>query len=190
MKQMLAVLRTTLTVTVHLHSNHMLWRTHRRRGQGQVFVDATTIRIYLEFDSSHRTEPLLQLGALAHELAHAVEIACLPPVARLEDMWTLLRDRGGPWRESATGRIVETPFAEQAEHRVLFEASTDQRVGGQLAELASRHQLRASCRCRAPVSVSRGPVGLGRAADREPHRYPNSGTHLIRLTTRVRAFPA
>ncbi len=83
----------------------------------------------------HR-DPRLRARALAHEVAHAAEVACMPPAPTTQALLESL----DPWRSAApmTERAGETPFARAAEEVAMGEFHRRRGPGGGLPELAAR----------------------------------------------------
>jgi hypothetical protein len=90
----------------------------------------------VEFDVWH-SDLRGQLASLGHELAHAVEVACLTPAERSARLQLLRRagNRGG------ARRTVETPFAVAAGRQVDDELSEVAGRSGLLTELAEAHRI-------------------------------------------------
>jgi len=86
-----------------------------------------------------RRDPYLRMRAVAHEVAHAAEIACHPAFASTGDLQTALRLRrraGLP--DPYEG---ETAFAEAAERTVVAEYGVRSTSAGALPDLATRFRL-------------------------------------------------
>jgi hypothetical protein len=144
MQHMLSILHSRPSISVRLRSADGL-RPSWRRGQGQIAMVGSIIHATLEFDST-LSGRVQQLEALAHELAHVIEIACLPQLSRvrnLEDLAALLTARGRSERQSRRA-IVETPFATQLGSLVASEAR-GARPRGDLTQLAAKHGLGPPC---------------------------------------------
>lgn len=93
----------------------------------------------MNINMTHR-DPKLRARAIAHEVAHAAEVACLPPAASTKALLHSLRPRRGvvPLMEQPG----ETPFAMAAEQAVMREylrRAPDS--GGVFIDLAARFAL-------------------------------------------------
>ncbi len=105
---------------------------------------------------STMTNPLAPRGAIvAHELAHAFEVSCLPHLRTTEELLERLRARAASENRDNS---IETPFATAVEKAVLDEWSSDARTASQLQALSVRYGLNAlSCAgYRRPPSGPRG----------------------------------
>ena len=89
-----------------------------------------------------------QREAIAHELAHVVEVACLGPIASNEALRQQLRPQVASSSNTDPARGMETRFAVRAGKAILREAEASRRGASQLAELADHEGLTAC-----PVTV-------------------------------------
>jgi hypothetical protein len=112
----------------------------RGLGEGRFMVDrgVTVGRLTV---GAHRDNPTLRVRALAHELGHATEVACLPRQADTEELRRLITFRAGQdgWRGP-----VDTPFADAIERVILREFARNSRksgTNGRLGILAAAHAL-------------------------------------------------
>jgi hypothetical protein len=96
----------------------------------------------MEVHLSHR-DPHLRMRAVAHEVAHSAEIACLPAYGTTGDLLTALRIR--PRGGLSAASVGETPFAEASEKIIVAEFDGRRTSAGALPELAARFGL---VRCR------------------------------------------
>ena len=129
--------RLQLTVT----SSPALLRRAGSRGLSRFWVEEGTLVGRLQFDTGESGPPQ-QARALAHELAHALELALLPRQADTKTLAALLLARLGrhaPWFSRAP---IETPFALAVEKAIMFELgrgpAADPRA---LARIALEHGL-------------------------------------------------
>lgn len=86
--------------------------------------------------------PLLRARAIAHELGHLYELACLHQSDEGSDLLRALQRRGAGSRQP---RATETPFAGRLEDRVLEEFLNPSASPERFSELTVRHRL-ANCR--------------------------------------------
>ena len=95
---------------------------------------------FIEIDAGPTT-PLSRQGAIvAHELAHAYEVSCLPDIRTTEELLQKLRARAA---SENGGNTAETPFATAIENTVLDEWFGDpRRIGSQLPALSAKYELR------------------------------------------------
>jgi hypothetical protein len=144
MREMLTVIAVTAGIAVRLRSQPGLQETSWRQGHGVLRVDGASVSAVLEFDS--RAPPNRQLETVAHEIAHVVEVVCLPSVTRGERIGSVLGGRGfslAPrWRGVS---VVETLFAVAAGRAVVTEALVRRTGAGTLQVLAHRHGLGRPC---------------------------------------------
>lgn len=108
-------------------------------GQTQFFV--TSERTFGVMDiNPYRLQPLLRLTAIAHELAHAVEIACMPWQRDTSGLRSILVERAKS--DSGRGRLsTETRFPSALERVVLNEYQHTSRPGSGISALAQTHGL-------------------------------------------------
>jgi hypothetical protein len=144
MKQMLAVLGLRPAISVRLRSQPTLARKSQRHGLGSLLVDGARIRAVLEFDTWSAT-PLQQLEAVAHEIAHVVEVACLPSITGAGQLRSVLLGRGFGQRNARGVITIETPFAVDAGRTVVSEMLSGGKDPGMLGALARRYDLRSPC---------------------------------------------
>lgn len=140
MRDIVHILSATPRVTTHVHSNFTLRGASSRFGQARILVTDTGVLVFVEFDSG-RSSPLQQLLALAHELAHAVEIACLSHLSRgasAAQLFNALAAR-------VSGPMLETRFAVEVGEIVLLEAQMSWSGPSRLPDLARQHGLGPSC---------------------------------------------
>jgi hypothetical protein len=143
MQQILEVLDLTPAVSVRLRSNTMLWRSSRRRGVGRFWLEGPHIVALLQFDSGS-ARPLQELESVAHEMAHAVEVACLPRLVGIDKLRSQLLRRGRTVPDTP-GLTIETPFAADAGRRIVLEALRGRPDIGRLPELAEKYNLGPPC---------------------------------------------
>jgi hypothetical protein len=88
--------------------------------------------------------PLEQIESIAHEMAHAVEVACLPHLIEIDQLRGQLLRRGR--RVSGVpGLAIETPFAGDAGRQIVMEALQGRPGIGRLPELAEKYKLGFPC---------------------------------------------
>jgi len=134
-RQMLEALKTA----THMNLRARPVGGRRALGRGH-FTVAGTFTMGLMEISVFRRDSHLQVRAIAHELAHATEIACLPPQADTATLHQRLVGRAG--REGVLkGHGIETPFALAAERIVLREYMGHGLPEGQLPYLATTYDL-------------------------------------------------
>ena len=93
---------------------------------------------FIEIDAGSTT-PLSRQGAIvAHELAHAYEVSCLPDIRTTEELRQELRARAA---SENGGNATETLFATAIENTVLREWFGDPRIGSQLPALSAKYEL-------------------------------------------------
>ena len=94
---------------------------------------------FIEIDPA-LAHPLSRDGVIvAHELAHAYEVSCLPELRSTDELLQRLRDRAAAGRG---GDSTETPFATAVEKTVVDERFSSKRIASQLPALAAKHDLR------------------------------------------------
>jgi hypothetical protein len=101
---------------------------------GRLVVASVEVHMDLE---NQMTLPL----ALAHEVAHVVEVACLGTLETASVLRDRLRHRAGLSGRAAAGAAIETAFAEAAGHTVVREMRSGGEQSSQLSTLAARHGL-------------------------------------------------
>ena len=92
----------------------------------------------MNINMTHR-DPKLRARAIAHEVAHAAEVACLPPAASTQALLQSLRPRRSA--VPLTEQPGETPFAMAAEQVVMTEYLRRGPAGGRVVDLAARFGL-------------------------------------------------
>jgi hypothetical protein len=143
MQQLMEVLEMTPEISVRLRANSMLWREARRKAMGRFWREGAQVVALLQFDSG-ATGPIEQLEWVAHEMAHALELACLPAAIETGRLRTELLRRGRV-ASDLPGPGIETPFAEDAGRRIFVEALRGRLGIGRLKELAGKHNLGPPC---------------------------------------------
>lgn len=133
-REMLGVLRRTPHMRVTLLSRPDLKRATRLAARGTFTTHDGKIYGLLEFDRS-QLNPLLQLQMIVHEIAHAVEIACLPPADEADDLRRQLSERKGAYHRGVL-EAIETPFPD-AVVRVVIREYNAQSDAGKLRALAA-----------------------------------------------------
>lgn len=143
MKQVLEVLERTPAISVRLRANPMLWRETGRKAAGRFWRGGARVIVLLQFDSAS-ARPIEQIESVAHEMAHAVEVACLPRAIEVGGLVGQLLRRGRPVA-GAPGLAIETPFAQHAGRQIFMEALRGRPGIGRLPELAERYNLGPPC---------------------------------------------
>jgi hypothetical protein len=93
---------------------------------------------FIEIDPA-LVHPLSRDGAIvAHELAHAYEVSCLPHIRSTEELLRTLRERAA---SQNGGNSAETPFAAAVEKAVIDEWYSGERIASQLPALAAKYDL-------------------------------------------------
>ena len=119
-----------------------------RLGQTQFYVVSEKTFGVMDINT-YRLHPLMRMRALAHELAHAVEIACMPWQLDTPGLRSILVDRA----KSDGGRgslSTETRFPSALEVMVLNEYQHTSRPGSGVSALAETHGL-SDCGGRVPI---------------------------------------
>lgn len=118
-REMLRVLLRTPHLRVTLLSKTDLRRTTGLAGRGTFATHEGRVFGLLEFDRS-RLEPVPQFRAIVHELAHAVEIACLPAPEETAELRRQLEERQGLYSAGFLNDL-ETPFPNAVVRVVMAE---------------------------------------------------------------------
>lgn len=139
-REMLQVLLDAQHIRVTLISRFDLYRRTRLPGKGTFTAHDGRISALLEFDRS-RMEPIPEMRAIVHELAHAVEIACLPRPADTAALRELLAARHISWVVSPDfGERLETGFPGAIVRAVMSERDENSEEG-QLRTVAATFGL-------------------------------------------------
>jgi hypothetical protein len=164
MKQILEVLQRTPAISVRLRANPMLWRETSRKAAGRFWRGGARVIVLLQFDSAS-ARPIEQIESVAHEMAHAVEVACLPRAIEIDGLVGQMLRRGRPVA-SAKGLAVETPFAQHAGREMFTEALRGRPGIGRLRELAEKYSLGPPCvdLAREARTVTASKIGSSRMA--------------------------
>lgn len=125
-REMLEVLQQSPHMRVTLISRADLKRRTRLLGRGTFTAFGGKIYGLLEFDRG-QLDPVPQLRMIVHEIAHAVEIACLPPPEQSDDLRRQLRERDGASNRQLD--MIETPFPDAVVRIVLGEHDRQASVG-------------------------------------------------------------
>lgn len=120
---------------LYLRSSRELYEQRKLRGRGRFWAWEGRLIGVLEFDTL-ASDPRKQLGTIAHELAHALEI--LSERHRRLDRPLIWADgrQWPPWQPR------ETPFAWEVGHRVYREVGSGQLPSSFLPELPKKYGLR------------------------------------------------
>ena len=139
-REMLGTLHDSRHVFVALRSSKDLWRLTGLDGRGTLRVAAGRIAADVEFDP--RRSPEKQLRSIAHELAHAVEIASAKGIDSTDKLREYLQAASSRRLPGVLKmRDFETPFAINVEDRVARELRANDALDGQLRALAARHGI-------------------------------------------------
>jgi hypothetical protein len=107
-------------------------------GQTQFYIESERTFALMELNV-HRLNPAARVRAIAHELAHVAEVACLPQTRATSQ---LLRDLSShARRHSAPGDSTESAFPLAVEKVVLAEYRDESAPRGDITSLARRHGL-------------------------------------------------
>lgn len=128
-----------LKAAPHMHLRAMPVAERRVLGRGY-FTVAGAFTVGLMEITVFRRDPHLQVRAIAHELAHATEIACLPLQVDTAALNRRLMARAGH-QGVMKSHGIETPFALAAERVVHKEYLGHGTPGGQLHNLAVTYEL-------------------------------------------------
>ena len=139
-RQMVEVLKESRHVIVLLRSSSELrgQAPPFLRGRGRLSVGNGKIVGLFEIANGNAQE---RLAGVAHEIAHAVEVACLPAVHEEEDLRRLLLGQAGQPLSRSRVLPIETPFAQAAQRAVLNELIRHDEHSGQLVAIAARYGL-------------------------------------------------
>lgn len=137
-RQMLGVLQSSNHLIVRLRSVRGLRRDARLYGRGVFYVEESHVLGLLEFEPMD-APPQKQLEMIAHEVAHAVELACLPMPGSLDELRAQLASRSAYEITSSSG-LMETPFPQTVARAVLREYSR-KAARGELHALATQFGL-------------------------------------------------
>lgn len=145
MRQMVRVIEAAPDVHVRVRAVPGLRQSTPHAAHGMVRVAPGGIDATLEFDSL-ALKLFEQFEMLAHELAHVVEVACLPRVSTANELYDTLLERGFGVRQMRSRRVgIETRFAIDVGRRVVVETLRRPTDAGGLALIARRHELGAPC---------------------------------------------
>ena len=145
MREMMDVLVSTPGIRVRVRALSGLRDSASKSAHGMLRVDGDTVNALLEFDTFYSKLPA-QLEMLAHELAHVVEVVCLPDINAKGGLRQALLARGFSIGRGTSGLIgIETRFATDVGRQVAFEALTRARNAGTLRAMARRHTLGFPC---------------------------------------------
>jgi hypothetical protein len=144
MKQVLDVLENSPAISVRLRSNATLVSESNRKAGGQFWLGGGHVIMLLEFDRAV-ARPVDQIEAVAHEMAHAVEVACLPRALEIDGLVGQMLRRGRQVPAKRGLVAVETPFAQHAGRQIFMEALRGRPGIGRLPELAEKYSLGPPC---------------------------------------------
>lgn len=138
-REMLAHLQAA-EVSIGIYSNALLLRQRRAGGLSRFFVRQGMLTGRIEFDTGERDQSAQRI-ALAHELAHAVEIATLPR-SSTQVLGNKLLAHIGRHDLWSPNLIIETPFARDVDKRIISELKFGAASAGTLDSLARRHRVK------------------------------------------------
>jgi hypothetical protein len=144
MKQVLNVLESSPAMSVRLRSSVILASESKRKAGGQFWLGDAHVIALLEFDKTI-ARPMEQIESVAHEMAHAVEVACLPGAIEIDGLVGQMLRRGRQVPGARGLVAIETPFAKHAGREMFMEALRGRPGIGRLPELAEKYGLRSPC---------------------------------------------
>ena len=116
-------------------------------GQTQIYVAAGRTFVMMELNP-FRVDPLLRVRAIAHEVAHAAEAACLPPMPSTAALQGHLIERA---KQAGTSSL-ESPFPTAMEQIVVSQYRAGSQVLDEVSRESAVRQLEA---CRTNVRIRR-----------------------------------
>ena len=137
-REMLEFLQRSPHVVVSLRSTRRLWQFTGANGRGTFRVADGRIVANLEFDA--RCCAGRQMRTIAHELAHAVEVAAMERIDSTATLHLRLEEAAAKRLPGVLTRNLETLFAISVEDRVARELGND-RLEGKLKRLAALHRV-------------------------------------------------
>lgn len=137
-REMLEFLQRFPHVVVSLRSTRRLWQFTGANGRGTLHVADGRILASLEFDA--RCCAGRQMRAIAHELAHAVEVAAMERIDSTATLHSKLEEAAVKRLPGVLTRNLETLFAISVEDRVEREVRGDH-LEGKLKKLAALHRV-------------------------------------------------
>lgn len=138
-RQMVEVLKKAPHVIVLLRPSQEPRQAFRSlRGRGRLSVGRGRIVGVFEIPDGNFHE---RLAIVAHEIAHAVEVALLPGINDLEDLRRLLLQRGGLPTSRSRFLPIETFFPAAVQQIVLQELAGGDVKAGRLAEVGAQYGL-------------------------------------------------
>ncbi len=111
-------------------------------GRTRFAIGKSRIVAIVEVGAS-RDDVRIRREAIAHEVAHVVEVACLGPIESQEALYQRLRPQLVWFSDSNRARPMETRFADRAAKTVMREAGGRRTDVSQLGRLAAREGLTA-----------------------------------------------
>jgi hypothetical protein len=130
-------------------------------GQTRFFVGPRKIVAIAQVVTA-RDNPIRRREAIAHELAHIVEVACLGQIRSGAELQQRIQTQLTSYSDRRPGRVMETRFPNRVARVVLSEARRRERGFSQLGELLSRDGL-TSC----PVTIPGQNVMIVQREQRE-----------------------
>ena len=137
-REMLEFLQRSPHMVVSLRSTSRLWQFTGANGRGTFRVADGRILANLEFDA--RCCAGRQMRTIAHELAHAVEVAAMERIDSTATLYSKLQEATTKRSPGVLTRNLETLFAISVEDRVARELGND-RLEGKLKRLAALHRV-------------------------------------------------
>ena len=133
--QMLTMLRSAPDVIVFVQATAVAGKL----GETRFFVASGQTMMVMQLNT-YRVQPTLRIRGLAHELAHAVEVACMPRQSDTRLLAKILFEHGRPY-SLPQAPSAETPFPAAVENAVLHEYQRSADSTGELWNLTRQYSL-------------------------------------------------
>jgi hypothetical protein len=130
-------------------------------GQTRFFVGPAKVVAIVQVVTAY-DNPTRRREAIAHELAHIVEVACLGPISSVAELQERIQTQMVRFSDRRPGRVIETRFPTRVARVVLEEARRRRGGPSQLGELLFRDGLM-SC----PETLPGHEVEIVQRAQRE-----------------------
>jgi hypothetical protein len=138
---LLTILQSAPHVIAFIRATHVAGKL----GQTQIYVASGQTFVMMEINP-FRVEPLLRVRAIAHEVAHAAEAACLPQMPSTTALHGRLIERA----RKAGAPSLETPFPAAMEQLVVSQYHAGSHVPDAVPRESATRQLHA---CRTNVRI-------------------------------------